>query len=194
MSKRREARMARIASARTIVAEVARLRRIEQTQAEVNALADSYVSDPDTPDVLTALMATERGRELAVRNRGESLPPITLPIRQPTASRTSALQEAILETLADGLLNSTGGIIARLGMAPPTKAQRGAVSRALTRLNRKGLVDAYKRKDRRLTGDGRLWRLAPLAEPDGPNLAKTSISQPTKPQQPESAPASLPQA
>ena len=182
MSKRGEVRMARIASARAAVAEVARLRRIEQTQGEVNALAESFNTDPHAENKLLALMATERGRELATRNGGRPLPPITVPFRPPTAPRTSGLQEAILETLADGLLNSTGGIIARLGMTPPTKAQRGAVSRALTRLNRKGLVDAYKPKHRRLTGDGRLWRLAPLAEPGGPNPADP-YSQPLEAQQ-----------
>ena len=178
MGKRGEARIARIASARAAVAEVARLRRIADTQAEVNAMAEAVSRrEPGANEALMAFIETERGRELRAFNSRKPLPPITLPPRPPHASRTSALQEAILETLADGLLNSTGGIIARLGMAPPTKAQRGAVSRALTRLHSKGLVDAHKVKDRRLTGDGRLWRLAPFAEPDGLNLA-SPYSQP----------------
>jgi hypothetical protein len=158
MSKRREARMARIASARAAVAEVARLRRIAETQGEVNALAEAFVADPDASNKLLALMATERGQELRDFNSRQPLPPIAVSARSPAAPRNSALQEAILEALMDGALISTGGIIARLGRVPPTKAQRGAVSRALARLHSKNLVDAYKLKDRRLTGDGRLWR------------------------------------
>jgi hypothetical protein len=136
-----------------------RLPGIEDTQAEVYALAEAHEFNPETKDAFNKLVHSERGRELGAYN-SRRLPPITLPPRPPSAPRNSGLQEAILDTLADGQLTTTGAVIERLGFHAPTPAQRVTVSRALSRLNAKDLVDAYRLEDRKLRGDGRLWRLA----------------------------------
>ena len=55
------------------------------------------------------------------------------------------------------------------------------MSRALTRRNRKGLVDAYKPKHRRLTGDGACGGLRRL--PNRAVSANPANSQPLEAQQ-----------
>jgi hypothetical protein len=160
MSKRSEARIARTTKARIAVAEIARLRRIRDTQAEVYALAEVHESNPEAGAAFNALIDSERGRELGVFNRRKPLPPIVLAPRPPTAPRNSGLQEAILDTLADGEMATTGMVIERLGMDAPTPAQRVTVTRALSRLSDKNLVGAWRLNEGKLRGDGRLWRLA----------------------------------
>jgi DNA-binding transcriptional ArsR family regulator len=163
MSKRNQARIERerkIADARAAVAEIARVRRISETQDEVNALAEAFHSNPDAVGALKALIDSERGRELGAYNGREPLPPIALAPR-PAAPRSSGLQEAIIDTLADGELATTGMVIERLGMSGPTAGQRVTVTRALSRLQTKGIVEAYQLKDGTLLrGKGRLWGLA----------------------------------
>ncbi len=156
MSKRNEARVARqqrTTKAREIVAEVARLRRIQATENERDAL----MAVQDSAG-FKEMLYSERGCELRAFNNNE-LPPIKLAPRHPAAPRNSGTQEAILDTLADGKMATTGAILERLGMIEPTPAQRVTVSRALARLRAKDLIEAYEMEGRTLRGNGSLWQV-----------------------------------
>ncbi|HZZ22640.1 MAG TPA: hypothetical protein VFE60_08730 [Roseiarcus sp.] len=156
-SEARSERERRIAQARAVVAEVARLKRIRDTEVERDALAAAIGAGSATTADFEAMLYSERGAELRAFNSRE-FPPIALPLRK-AAPRNSGLQEAILDTLADGEMATTGMVIERLGMSAmgsPTLSQRVNVTRALSRLSDKGLIDAYRLKERTLRGDGRL--------------------------------------
>jgi len=131
-------------------------RDIRELESERDALADA-----DDRSGFREFVSSERGRRLAdfyqrriAYERGQ----LSISPSAPIASRNSYLQEAILEALADGELVFSGRILARLGVASPTSGQRTAVSRALTGLLTKGLVEAWKPKAPR-PGKSYLWGL-----------------------------------
>jgi hypothetical protein len=157
MSKRerRTQREQTIGQMRALVRGNVRRDRIDQTQAEAYRLAEQRDHAG-----LTALMESERGRELGAFNSRRGDEPVATPAQTaPAAPRNSYWQEAILEALADGRHTLTRDIFKRLGETKPTAARRAAISRSLQRLQAKGLIDAFVIKDRMLQGKGYLWRL-----------------------------------
>jgi hypothetical protein len=76
------------------------------------------------------------------------------------SKRNSALQEAIIESLADGMAAPAREIFTRLGVTAPTPAMRVTLSRALARLADKGLIEAWC-PQRCRQGNGYLWQRKP---------------------------------
>jgi hypothetical protein len=130
-------------------------RHIRQLEGERDALANT-----DDRSGFREFVSSERGRQLAdfyQRRIAHEHGQLSSYRTAPVAPRNSYLQEAILEALADGEPVFTGQILARLGLASPTSGQRTTVSRALTRLLTKGLVETWKPKVAHRSGY--LWRL-----------------------------------
>jgi DNA-binding transcriptional ArsR family regulator len=153
--ERRKVRERKVGEARAAVADYARARRIAATQEEFYRLAEAK-----DVEGFKALLDTDAGRELGAYN-AQKLEPLPVTPRPPAAARNSVRQESILAALADGELALTRDILTRIGETQPTAATRVTVSRALYRLVRKGLVEAFVLDDgRMLQGKGYLWRLA----------------------------------